>query len=76
MVERQRARETCVDDAAETPNVARESVRLLVEYFRCYVPKRAKWLRGSITGSNNLSETKVNNFRDGIISAVRHHNVL
>lgn len=64
VIERQSTRDESVDDAADTPNVATERVGLLLEYLWCNVTKCTEGFCSSLFGSDDLRESKINNFRN------------
>ena len=76
MVERQRARQQRVDDAAQAPHVARESVGLLAEHFRRNIAQCAKRLLRRVAGTDDLGKTKIYDLWHGTVRAIAHHDVL
>ena len=75
VVERQRAAEQRVHDAAEGPQIAGEGVGLLLEDLWRYVAQRAERLSGAFVGTNHFGKAEIDQFGHRLISCVGHHNI-
>ena len=75
VVERQRAAEQRVHDAAERPQVTGEGVRFLLEDLWRYVAQRAKRFSGAFVGTNHFGQAEIYQFGHRLISCIGHHNI-